>query len=338
MKSKTEPGDIVCLRYRIEEVLEAGRSFVAKNLATGDRVELVAPAAGDEVRRARLVAAARAHARVEHPNVARVLDVHEDGDRPYLVLERVEGETLARRLERGRLPVEEAIETVLAAARGVAAAHRAGLLHRDLNPARVVLVEDEDGAATPKVRGFGLAERVELEHGAASGTPAYMSPEELAGQPADALCDVYAMGVVLYECLAGVRPFRADELLPLVTEISAGHPAPLRSLAPEVPPALEALVRRAMSPDRAARPPSMQAFIDALEDLEELEPATTIHMRPISAPPAPISAPPPAPVGAPAPASRPPWLLAVASFVIVSTIGVAGLALAAGTWVLVGGL
>lgn len=344
-----EPGDIVCLRYRIEERLDAGGIgvvFAAKNLATGRGVAIeVLHRGGDELHLARLLASARATAKVEHPNVVRILDVHEDDGVPYLVMERLRGESLRQRLERaGRLAVEEALQTVLEAARGVAAAHRAGILHRGLRPDSILLVEGEDGGPrSPKVLDFGIAEPIEAQDGptgagTAIATLAYMSPEQLAGAPADPRFDVYAMAVVLYECLAGVRPYRATQPLPLMTEISAGLPPPIRSFAPDVPPALEAFVLRAMSADRAARPPSMDAFVDALEQLE-LEPATTILGRPIAPPqafastPAPPSAPPRR--SAPAAPGRSPWLLAVASFVGFSILGIAGIAVAAGAWALV---
>jgi len=320
-----EPRDIVCLRYRIEERLDGdeGAVFGAKNLGTGDSVAIeVHEPAADELVLARQLADARAISKIEHPHVLPIHDVREERGRAYLVTGRDRGESLRERLAGGPMPVEQAIQTVLAVARGVAEGHRVGVVHGNPKPSDILVVDGE-----PKVKGFGLG-----------GDHAYMAPEQLAGQPADALSDVYAMGVLLYECLAGVRPYRTEELLPLMTEISAGRPAPIRSFAPAVPPALEALALRAMSPDRAARPPSMDAWVRALETLE-LEPATTIHMRPISAPPMPmqpITAPPPSYAPAPAP-QRSPWLLAVASFVIFSTIGVAGLALAAGTWALVSG-
>ena len=279
-----KPGDLVGVRYRIESMLGQGGMgavFAAVNQATGRAVAIkwmLPGAARSQESLARFLSEARATAKIEHPNVIQILDVGQDGACPFLVMERLRGTSLADRLEKGgRLSVAETVSVILAACRGVAEAHNEGILHRDLKPDNIFLCEGKDGSPRPpKVLDFGISKLYEeggggpslTRTGMAMGTPQYMSPEQLSALPdMDGRLDVYAMGVVLYECLTGRPPYTADGLFELVQQIAAGNPTPIRVLSPDVPADLEAIVMRAMTGNRDYRYASMRDLIAALEQV-----------------------------------------------------------------------
>ena len=164
--------------------------------------------------------------RVSHPNVCRVYDVGEVDGLTFLSMEYVDGEDLASLLRRiGRLVGDKAVEIARQLCAGLAAAHREGVLHRDLKPANIML----DGRGRVVVTDFGLASLAERVEGfeARNGTPAYMAPEQLAGQEVTALSDIYSLGLVLYEIFTGKRAFAAETLAELVKQRSqqpAEHP------------------------------------------------------------------------------------------------------------------
>jgi serine/threonine-protein kinase len=281
-------GDLIGVRYRIETLLGQGGMgavFAAVNQATGRAVAIkwmLPGAARSKESLMRFLAEARATAKIEHPNVIQILDVGQDGEAPFLVMERLRGSSLAERLEKGgRLPTPEALRVMIPACKGVAEAHAEGIIHRDLKPDNIFLCEGKDGSPRPpKVLDFGISKLFDddavaggspmTRTGIAMGTPWYMSPEQLnaAGEP-DARYDVYAMGVVLYECLAGRPPYNAEGLFELVQQIAAGNPTPIRAYAPDVPPDLEASAMRAMHRDRTVRPPTMNAFAAELEQIQQ---------------------------------------------------------------------
>ncbi len=282
------PGDLIGVRYRIESLLGQGGMgavYAAVNQATGRAVAikwLLPGAARSKESLARFLAEARATAKIEHPNVIQILDVGQDGEAPFLVMERLRGESLADRLERGALSVEETLAVMIDSCRGVHEAHREGIIHRDLKPDNIFLCRGKDGSERPpKVLDFGISKLYDDEGGGgasgapmtqtgiAMGTPWYMSPEQInaAGKP-DARYDVYAMGVVLYECLAGKPPYDAAGLFELVQQIAAGQAPPLRTRAPQVPADLEQIVARAMSAHRDYRHPSMKELIADLEAVQ----------------------------------------------------------------------
>jgi serine/threonine protein kinase/Tol biopolymer transport system component len=203
--------------------------------------------ARDAERRARFEREARAIASLEHPHVCRLYDVGAESGVAYLVMELLEGKTLAGRLFAGALPLAEALEIGIQLADALAAAHRRGIVHRDLKPANVVLT-----AIGPKLLDFGIAQLPApagdgtlTEAGQVVGTPHYMAPEQLLGKPVDARADVFALGCLLFEMLAGRRAF---------TTTSLHEPTPsLREAAPPIPPALERLVTTCLSVDREDR-------------------------------------------------------------------------------------
>jgi serine/threonine-protein kinase len=216
--------------------------------------------AGDGRAAERLRREARAAGRLDHPAIARVLDLGEDGGRHYLVMELLEGESLAERIARaGPMDPAEAARVVAAVAGALEAAHRAGVVHRDVKPGNLFLTSDGE----VKVLDFGIASAAgdsTLTTGDLLGTAAYLAPERALGRRATAAADVYALGVVLYELLAGRRPFEAGSDIELAMAQINAEPVPLALAAPSAPSSLVAACEQAMAKDPAARPPSAAAF------------------------------------------------------------------------------
>jgi eukaryotic-like serine/threonine-protein kinase len=243
--------------------------------------------AGDEEFRARFLREARLAAGLSHPNVVRVYDFGEEGGRPYIVMEYVEGETLADSLRaRGSLEPAEAAELGVGACAGLAAAHEAGLVHRDVKPQNLLVGTD----GKVRIADFGIARSLDgtvlTQQGTVLGTAAYLAPEQAAGEPATAASDLYALGAVLYQLLTGRTPYDAPTLPELVRK-QREEPVPdVRVLAPDVSPPLAAAVMRALDRDPRGRPQSAAAFARELA-AEPAEAATEAlpHRRP--APPRP---------------------------------------------------
>jgi serine/threonine protein kinase len=202
---------------------------------------------------------ARAIARITHPHICTLFDVGEDGPAIFLVMEYVDGGTLARRLEDGPLPLAVALRVATQIADALDHAHRHGVVHRDLKPANVMLTGD-----SVKLLDFGLATLAErneeapldatkserlTEVGSIAGTVPYMAPEQIEGREADSRTDVFAFGVVFFEMICGRRPFAGDSRASLMAAIVAAEPPALSSLQPRVPAALERLVRRCLAKD-----------------------------------------------------------------------------------------
>ena len=253
-------------RYRLRSRLAAGGMgavWAAEDLVLGREVavKLLGEAlASDRLAALRLRREARAAGRLVHPGIARVLDLGEDGGRPYLVMELLHGESLAARLARvGPLAPVEAVRVVAAAADALEAAHRAGIVHRDVKPGNVFVTGD----GGVKLLDFGIASAAgdtAVTGGDLLGTAAYLAPERVLGHDATPAADVYALGVLLYELLAGRPPFAGDTGTALAMAHVHAQPAPLRSVAPQVPPALAAGCEQALAKDPAARPPSAAAL------------------------------------------------------------------------------
>jgi eukaryotic-like serine/threonine-protein kinase len=275
-------------RYRMEALLATGgmgEVWAARDLLL-DRavaVKVLGPAlAGDGRAAERLRREARAAGRLEHPNIARVLDLGEDGGRPHLVMELLEGESLAERIGRGGpMAPAEAARVVAAVADALEAAHRAGVVHRDVKPGNVFLGVD----GSVKVLDFGIASaagETALTTGDLIGTAAYLAPERALGHRATPASDVYALGVVLYELLAGRRPFEAGSDIELAMAHVHAHPTPLAPVAPGAPRFLVAACERAMSRDPSSRPGSAAAVARLLRDPAPASPAT--RPLPVAAP------------------------------------------------------
>jgi eukaryotic-like serine/threonine-protein kinase len=218
----------------------------------------------------RFLREARLAARLSHPNIVGVYDVGEEDGLPLIVMEYVEGETLADvRRRRGRLEPDEAVSVALEACAGLETAHEAGLVHRDVKPQNLLVTP----GGTVKIADFGIARSLDgtqlTQAGTVLGTAAYLAPEQAAGEPATAVADVYSLGAVLYELLTGRPPYVADSLAELAARQREGAIAAVRELAPEVPAATEDAVMHALARNPEYRPRSAHALA------EELRPGPT---------------------------------------------------------------
>jgi Tol biopolymer transport system component len=226
---------------------------------------LPAHVANDPGVRARFEREARAISALDHPNICVLHDVGQERDTDYLVMQYLDGETLAARLSRGALPLDEAIGVAVGIAAALDRAHRAGIAHRDLKPGNVMLTK-----SGPKLLDFGLAKlkpadgvRLHPEHTAMSatltspltgqgtilGTLLYMSPEQLEGRDVDARSDIFSFGAVLYEMVTGVKAFEGHSQASVIGAILEREPPPMAARAPLTPPALERLVGKCLAKD-----------------------------------------------------------------------------------------
>src|SRR5207237_7557752 len=216
---------------------------------------------------------ARSVAQLQHPNTVTVIDRGEEDGRQYIVFEYIDGENLKELVVRkGRLDIREALEIALEVARGLAFAHQNGLVHRDVKPQNVLL--NGDGRA--KVTDFGIARTVDVDGmtqtGTVLGTSNYIAPEQATGQRVDAHSDVYALGTVLYELLAGDVPFPGESFVAVAMKHVHEPPPDLLDARRDVPPRVAAAVDRALEKDPEQRFPTMDAFAAELEAcLAELE-------------------------------------------------------------------
>jgi eukaryotic-like serine/threonine-protein kinase len=210
--------------------------------------------AGDDAFRTRFRREAVSAAKLAHPHIVTTYDTGRDADVAYIVMELVEGTTLARLLKsQGPLPVAKAVDVALQVADALACAHAHGVVHRDVKPANILLRED----GHVKVADFGIAKAGAgndlTRTGVVMGTAKYLSPEQVSGNPADPGSDVYALGIVLYEMLCGAPPFVGEtELSTAVARLTAA-PGRLRDRRQDVPRDLEAVVLRSLARDPAAR-------------------------------------------------------------------------------------
>lgn len=250
--------------YRLVRRIGAGgmgEVFLARDtrLHRSVAVKLLPPdRSADAARHERFILEAQAASALDHPNICTFHDVGTTDDgRFYLVMAYYRGETLERKLARGPLAVEQAVELAVQVGRGLARAHEAGIVHRDVKPANVMVTDRGE----VKLLDFGIAKiagAVGLTRtGALLGTPSYLSPEQARGEPVDARTDVWALGALLYEMLAGRRPFAGERSEAVIHNILTQDPAPLRTLRAEVPQALERIAFRALAKSPGERYPTM---------------------------------------------------------------------------------
>jgi serine/threonine-protein kinase len=295
----------------------------------------------------RFLREASAAGRVGNPHIVETFDAGVlDTGEPYLVMEMLRGRPLSARIAAGKMPLPEVVDLIGQAAAGVQAAHDAGIVHRDLKPDNLFITEGADGRPFVKILDFGISKfdpqktgGLQLtQEGAALGTPYYMPPEQIRGEGSiDARADVYALGVILYECLAGARPFEAETLPQLAILIHTGQPQPITVLRPDLPAELAALVHRAMATERAHRVQSASELKSMLEHFgsvgsrseirhSPLPPPSVVPARGLSTTAAGVSLRPVAPSAAPSQSAS-------SLRLVVSALGLAALAvLGGGLW------
>nr|MBK7065863.1 serine/threonine protein kinase [Deltaproteobacteria bacterium] len=260
-------------------VYEAVHSDLEKRVAlkvllpsTASQTELVA----------RFEREARAAARVRHPNVVDVSDVGVEAGVAWLVMEHLEGEDLSGLLRReGALPLARVAELMLPVLGAVEAAHSLGVVHRDLKPENIFLARMGDGTIVPKVLDFGISKMAPAGGGPAltstgimMGTPCYMSPEQAqSSRGVDGRSDQFSIGVILYECATGRRPFEGETFFSILTAIVEGRYTRPRELCPGLPERFEAMVVRALERSPEARFPSVAALAEELRACSSEVPA-----------------------------------------------------------------
>lgn len=271
------PVELIDSRYEVGPVMGRGAMGEVRRgrdvrLGREIAVKFLRPdLAADRTVRARFEDEARSAARLSHPAIVTVFDSGEWEGIPYLVMECLPGRTLADELASGPLPPDRVQAIAVDVAGALQAAHEVGVVHRDVKPGNILLT---DGGAA-KLADFGIAKSTEgLDHtltGTIVGTPAYLAPECLAGEPATPRSDLYSLGVLLYEALTGDKPFRGDTPLQLALAIQTATPVPIADRLPATDPRLAAVVDRAMAKDPADRPASAR---DLVADLGRALPPT----------------------------------------------------------------
>src|SRR5215470_2039346 len=264
------PGTVLATRYRIIGLLGRGgmgEVYRADDLKLGQPVALKflpRELSADPVRRERFFAEVRITRQLAHPNICRVYDIAEVNGQHFLSMEFIDGEDLASLLKRiGYLPNEKALDIARQLLSGLTVAHERGVLHRDLKPSNIMI----DGHGRVRITDFGLAIATTDEQqpvGDASGTPAYMAPEQLAGKGATVRSDIYALGLVLYEILSGKRAFTSLTIAALREEKEQSTPTAPSELRPGIDPIVERLVMRGLERDPRSRPASVAQLAAAL--------------------------------------------------------------------------
>jgi serine/threonine protein kinase len=273
-----KPGEIIDGRYELVRVLGRGATGVvyeARHRLMGNRLAIKClhrEMASDNVAVERLIREARIAASAQHPNVVSVMDAGRDGDLYYITMELLEGESLTAFLARGPHDMRLIVGYFISLLDGVAKVHQMGVVHRDIKPDNVYLAKNELGDIVPKVLDFGVSKlrdggagKALTAVGMSMGTPYYMAPEQFKDtRNVDVRADVYSLGVMLYEALAGVVPYPGESILEVFNAVTEGRPEPLRARSPQVPPALEELVARALCGDKEARWPDVKSMREAL--------------------------------------------------------------------------
>ncbi|HSE98405.1 MAG TPA: serine/threonine-protein kinase, partial [Blastocatellia bacterium] len=263
-----------------------GEVFLAEDTKLGRKVAvkfLNDKALGNEQARKRLIREAKAAATLDHPNICTIHEVNDEGENPFIVMQYIEGETLAQRIKNRSLEIIEAVDIAVQVTEALAEAHSHRIIHRDIKPQNVIVT----GRGQVKVLDFGLAkilaekETVETEAdtlsqlsetGQVIGTVGYMSPEQLRGERVDSRTDLFSLGVLLYNCATGKAAFTGSSTMEICLKVVQTEPPRPSDINPGVPPELESIIIRAMAKDAYARYSSAD---DMLQDLLRLR--ATLH-------------------------------------------------------------
>ncbi|HKQ68657.1 MAG TPA: serine/threonine-protein kinase, partial [Polyangiaceae bacterium] len=276
------PGQIVGAKWRVGELIGRGGMgavYEGQNVSIGKRVALKfidAEFARQPEVASRFQREAEAASLVESAHIVHIFDsgTTDDGI-PYIVMELLRGEDLRARLSRlGRLPKEEAVHVVAQTLRGLHRAHEAGIVHRDLKPDNIFLVDRDDDPLFAKIVDFGISKITRrpgqvgagtlTRQGVVLGTPFYMSPEQAQALPdLDLRTDLWSIGAILYECLAGRAPHLGDSYEQIIISICTTNALDVRTLEPSIPEALATLVRRALARDKTQRFQSAKEMLEA---------------------------------------------------------------------------
>jgi serine/threonine protein kinase len=276
--------------YEVSERIGAGgmgEVYRARDTRLGREVAIKVirkEAAGDPAQVRRFEREARSAAALNHPNIATVFEIGEHDGTRFIAMELVEGQTLKARLEAGRVPVRDMLALATQIASGLAKAHAAGVVHRDLKPGNLMVTSD--GVA--KILDFGLAKKMPAasgvsggitQEGSVLGTVQYMSPEQAAGRPLDHRSDQFSFGVILYELATGRRAFERDTMPQTLAAIIEDEPPPVRRLNPAVPKDLAAVVERCLAKDQDRRYDSTADLVRALHACAAASAAPTTSSR-----------------------------------------------------------
>ena len=278
--ARVQPGDILAGRYRVEQVLGSGGMGVvvaAEHIELREKVAikfLLDEAADNAELAERFLREARAAVKIKSEHVVRIIDVGRlPSNAPYMVMEYLAGEDLSQTLERGRVAIEDAVDYVIQSCEAMNVAHRSGIVHRDLKPANLFLTQRPDGSPIIKVLDFGISKVISAEAAQLSltqtqtmmGSPLYMSPEQMrSSKDVDRRTDIWALGVILHELISGDVPFSGTTFPEVLMKVMAEPAPPLRSIRPEVPEALEAVVLRCLAKAPSDRHSSVAALAVAL--------------------------------------------------------------------------
>jgi serine/threonine-protein kinase len=277
-------------KYKLDRLLGAGGMggvYAATPLAGGPQVAIKVLSVADPASRERIAARfareARAVTALSCPHIVSVFDAGSEGARPFLVMELLEGEDLGQRLRReGRMPTGEAVHVAAQVLVALGSAHEAGIIHRDLKPDNVFLMKKDGDAVFAKLLDFGMSKLTPREgqtlalaltkKGMAVGTPFYMAPEQArALDDVDGRADLWALGAILFECLAGRPPFVGSVQEQVLIAICTTDAPDVRALRPDVPSKIAKLIARALSRDRAQRFLSAWQMLAAIAEVMPAE-------------------------------------------------------------------
>ncbi len=201
----------------------------------------------------RFLQEAKAAGGLNHPSIITIYDVGREGDLAYMAMELLDGAEMRNLLDVDRLPLDLALNVAAQVAEGLAFAHERGVVHRDIKPANIMIVRDRQA----KIMDFGIARlqisQVKTQTGMVLGSPKYMSPEQIAGRDVDSRSDIFSLGVVLYQMIAGLPPFSGEDINQLTYMVCHGEHTPPSLLNPALPPMLDLIVNKALAKDPAQR-------------------------------------------------------------------------------------